>query len=76
MLRAHHPSSMRHYESCWMRFQDYLRRHLADSISSGTILNFLAWLADFTKGAPAIILAHHSALANLIRFGYGIQVPE
>ncbi|XP_076065921.1 uncharacterized protein LOC143039577 [Oratosquilla oratoria] len=76
MLRAHRPSSVRQYESCWRRFQDFLRRHAIVTISASTVLDFLSWLADTTNRAPATISAHYAALADPLYFGMNITVPQ
>ena len=76
MLRAHRPSSVRQYESCWRRFQDYLQRHGIESVSASTVLDFLTWLADSTNRAPATVSTHYAALADPLRFGLGIRVPQ
>ncbi|XP_045106652.1 uncharacterized protein LOC123501712 [Portunus trituberculatus] len=76
MLRAHRPSSVRQYESCWRRFQDYVRVHEVEVISASTVLDFLAWLADSTNRAPATVSAHYAALADPLRFGMEIRVPR
>lgn len=76
MLKAHRPSTVRQYESCWRRFQDFLRRHAIGTISASTILDFLTWLADSTNRAPATVSAHYAALADPLRFGMGIRVPQ
>ena len=76
MLGAHRPSSVRQYESCWKRFQDYLRRQNLQSVSEGTVLDFLTWLAESTNRAPATVMGHYAALADPLYFALGIKVPE
>ncbi|KAK3887291.1 hypothetical protein Pcinc_008555 [Petrolisthes cinctipes] len=76
MLRAHRQSSVRQYESCWKRFQDFLRRHPSRVISEDTVLEFLTWLADSTNRAPATVLAHHAALSDPLLLGFNIKVSE
>ena len=76
MLIAHRPSSVRQYESCWRRFQDYLRGHDVRTVSPNTVLDFLTWLADSTNRTRATVSAHHAALADPLHFGMDIQVPQ
>ncbi|KAK3886697.1 hypothetical protein Pcinc_009163 [Petrolisthes cinctipes] len=76
MLRAHRQSSVRQYESCRKRFQDFLRRHPSRVISEDTVLEFLTWLADSTNRAPATVLAHHAALSDPLLLGFNIKVSE
>ena len=74
MVAAHRPSSLRQYESCWKRFQAYLRMVAVERVSEDTVLSFLAWLGNTTNRASATVASHHSALAAPLKFSLGITV--
>lgn len=76
MLSAHHPSSVRQYQSCWKRFQHFLELNYQPQVTVVTVLEFLAWLADSSNRAPATVSEHYAALADPLRFGLGVLVPK
>lgn len=76
MLRALRPSSVRQYESCWRRFQDFLRQHSITSLSPSVVLDLLEWLANARSRAAATVSAHYVALADPLFSGFNISVDE
>ncbi|MPC32535.1 hypothetical protein E2C01_025852 [Portunus trituberculatus] len=53
MLKAHRPSSIKQYDSCWRRYQAFLRRGRVLQVSEKVVMDFLAWLGTATNRAPA-----------------------
>lgn len=76
MLSAHRLSSVRQYESCWSRFQHFLRVKDVPQVTTATVLHFLAWLVNAHYRAPTTVSAHHTVLVDPLRFGLGITVPQ
>lgn len=47
-----------------------------ETISLGTVLDFLTWLSDSTNMAPAMVLAHYAVFSNPLKFGLKLHIPE
>ncbi|MPC38800.1 hypothetical protein E2C01_032316 [Portunus trituberculatus] len=74
MLKSLRLSSVRQYESCWRRFQDYITQYPITSTAKAVVIDFLNWLTFTGNRAP--VSAHYAALADPLYFRLSISVEE
>ena len=67
-------STLRQYQSAWTAFQLYLRNRPFSHMSVSIIYDFLSYMFHSRKRAAPTISTYAAALADPLRFGFGIEV--
>ena len=75
MLAAHRPSTIRQYESCWKRFQVYLKLKHITNLRPNDVLDFLSWLTTTTLNITLNITLPQRPMA-LLQKGIRAQRPS
>ena len=75
VLRGHADSTKRQYQSCWEKFQQFIRDSPPSHLSSSVFIQFGSYLFHEVGLLPSTISCHLSAILDPLRFAYNI-VPD